>query len=160
MLSVGGRQPRRHRAVHRDGGHVQQDGRVRRGGTGVVAVQTRGDGATALVRGEPRRDELDRTEPVDDVESQVEDGVLLGVGGRRSAALPGRLAVRVATGAEQGGSGRQQQGAPRRPWPGVRAVRHPFRPERETPSMMNRCAIMYSSSTGTLATTAPAMSRS
>ncbi len=34
----------------------------------------------------------------------------------------------------------EQQGAPRRPRPGVRAVRHPFRPERETPSMTNRCA--------------------
>ncbi len=40
------------------------------------------------------------------------------------------------------------------------AYAHPFSPERDTPSMMNRCEKRYSASTGALATTAPAISRS
>ncbi|MEV7816893.1 hypothetical protein AB0P05_40410 [Streptomyces flaveolus] len=39
-------------------------------------------------------------------------------------------------------------------------VRYPLRPDRETPSITQRCATTYSSRTGTLAMTAPAISRS
>ncbi len=42
----------------------------------------------------------------------------------------------------------------------VRGGPQPFRPDRETPSMTQRWATTYSSSTGTLAMTAPAISRS
>ncbi len=119
--------------------HAELDGGERCGGRRRGAARR---ACVPSVDREARRDQLERAEAVGVLKRQVEDGGLLGavVGGRPCRPGERRRLVRVAGAARQtsGADGAEQHA--RRAGRGAAARRHPFRPERETPSMTNRWA--------------------